>query len=68
MRFTSAFPLVGCMAWAGEPVDGPPSVSRKIRFHAEQTASPGFPIGLDLLGNAASEFWPDVKHIVFRRR
>jgi hypothetical protein len=56
------------MAWAGEPVDGPPSVSRKIRFHAEQTASPGFTIGLDLLGNAASEFWPDVKHIVFRRR
>jgi hypothetical protein len=25
-------------------------------------------IGLDLLGNVASEFWPDVKHIVFRRR
>ena len=25
-------------------------------------------IGLDLLGNAASEFWPDVKRIIFRRR
>jgi hypothetical protein len=24
-------------------------------------------IGLDLLGNVASEFWPDVKHMVFRR-
>jgi hypothetical protein len=25
-------------------------------------------IGLDLLGNVASEFWPDVKHMVLRRR
>jgi hypothetical protein len=25
-------------------------------------------IGLDLLGNVASEFWPDVKHKLFRRR
>jgi hypothetical protein len=25
-------------------------------------------IGLDLLGNIASEFWPDVKHKLFRRR
>ena len=25
-------------------------------------------IGLDLLGNIASEFWPDLKHIVLRRR
>jgi hypothetical protein len=25
-------------------------------------------IGLDLLGNVASEFWPDVKHIAFRHR
>ena len=25
-------------------------------------------IGLDLLGNVASEFWPDVKHGVFRCR
>jgi hypothetical protein len=24
-------------------------------------------IGLDLLGNVATEFWPDVKHIVFHR-
>jgi hypothetical protein len=24
-------------------------------------------IGLDLLGNIASEFWPDVKHKLFRR-
>jgi hypothetical protein len=25
-------------------------------------------IGLDLLGNIASEFWPDLKRIAFRRR
>jgi hypothetical protein len=25
-------------------------------------------IGLDLLGNIGSEFWPDVKHAIFRRR
>jgi hypothetical protein len=25
-------------------------------------------VGLDLLGNLASEFWPDMKRIVFRRR
>ncbi len=25
-------------------------------------------IGLDLLGNIASEFWPDLKHKLFRRR
>jgi hypothetical protein len=42
MKFTSAFLLLGCIAWAGDPADQPLSVKAKLRFHAEQTASPGF--------------------------
>ena len=42
MRFTLAFLLIGCTAWAGEPADQPLSVKAKLRFHAVETASPGF--------------------------
>ena len=42
MKFTSAFLLIGCMGWAGEPADGTLSVTGKLRFHAVETASPGF--------------------------
>ena len=42
MKFTWAFLLAGCMAWAGEPGDRPLDVRAKLLFHAEQTAGPGF--------------------------
>jgi hypothetical protein len=105
VTFVPAFLLLVCAAWAAEPADPPLSVKGKLRFHVDQTVSPGFvaemaayagvlhwmdtsrewgqgaesygkrvasaagatAIGLDLLGNVASEFWPDVKNIVFRR-
>ena len=44
MRFTSAFLLIGCVAWAGELADQPLSAKSKLLFHAEQTASPGFAV------------------------
>ena len=42
MKFSPACLLLGCMAWAGEPVDQPLSVKAKLRLHAQQTASVGF--------------------------
>ena len=42
MKFTSAFLLIGCIVWAGEPADQPLNVKAKLRFHAVETASPGF--------------------------
>ena len=57
MRFASAFLLMGCMAWAGEPADQPLSVSAKLRFHAEQTASPGFVV--EMAAYAGALHWMD---------
>jgi hypothetical protein len=42
VKFIPAFVPLICVAWAGEPADPPLSVEGKLRFHAEQTASPGF--------------------------
>jgi len=42
MQFIPAFLLVAGVAWAGEPVEPPLTVSAKLRFHADETASPGF--------------------------
>src|ERR1035441_4511484 len=42
MKFSPACLLLGCMAWAGEPVDQPLSVKAKLRLHAQQTAGVGF--------------------------
>ena len=42
VRFIPAFLLLVCMVRAGKPADPPLSVKAKLRFHAEQTASPAF--------------------------
>jgi hypothetical protein len=57
MRFTSAFLLMGCMAWAGEPADQPLSVKAKLRFHAVETASPGFVV--EMAAYAGVLHWMD---------
>jgi hypothetical protein len=57
MRFTSAFLLIGCVAWAGEPADQPLNVKAKLRFHAEQTASPGFVV--QMAAYAGALHWMD---------
>ena len=41
-KFIPAFLLFVCMAWAGQPADQPLSVKAKLRFHVEETLSPGF--------------------------
>jgi hypothetical protein len=57
MKFTSAFLLIGCMGWAGEPADRALSVKGKLRFHAEQTASPGFVV--EMAAYAGVLHWMD---------
>jgi hypothetical protein len=57
MKFTWAFLLAGCMAWAGEPGDRPLSVTGKLRFHAKQTASPGFVV--EMAAYAGVLHWMD---------
>ena len=42
VKFISALLLLACAARAGQPADPPLSVKAKLRFHAEQTASPAF--------------------------
>lgn len=51
-----AFLLVVCAAWAG-PDDQPLSVKAKLRFHAEQTASPGFVV--EMAAYAGVLHWMD---------
>ena len=45
------------MAWAGEPADQPLSVKAKLRFHADQTASPGFVV--EMAAYAGVLHWMD---------
>ena len=57
MKFTSAFLLIGCIVWAGEPADQPLSVEAKLRFHAVETASPGFVV--QMAAYAGALHWMD---------
>jgi hypothetical protein len=57
MRFTLAFLLIGCTAWAGEPADQSLSVKAKLRFHAVETASPGFVV--EMAAYAGVLHWMD---------
>lgn len=57
MKFTLAFLLIGCTAWAGEPADQPLSVKDKLQFHAVETASPGFVI--EMAAYAGVLHWMD---------
>jgi len=41
MRFTSAFLLIGCVAWAGEPADQPLSAKAKLLFPCGANCQPG---------------------------
>jgi hypothetical protein len=57
MKFVPVFLVISCVARAVDPADAPLSVTAKLKFHAEQTAGPGFVV--EMAAYAGVLHWMD---------